>query len=453
MLLLPCRFLLECTSCPLRAFGRGSPVSRPGSCRPMLPRFARPWYTTDHRIRARKAVVRCRDLRDPSAYDAPLSRVLLHGDAARARAEQPHRRARRSRQRRPVDASVRCAATVAASRAVGHRGAGRRRRRRRARDDRSARACSSRRRTSASSAAAPAPIMPTRCDGSSSARRPSGRPRRPPRGVRRRAPARSQCRRMGARPRARRAPRSARGRRSGARPSASATSSAARRCSPARRNGSRSAGVRLGLSGPAVIETAHGRGELDAGDAAAVAALFGAEARAAAGHVEAAPTSADAMRRYVVRGLGESMPFATLGAKRRRSASPRGSTASDGAAQRERRLPPLPQTSRRSTRMPSRSMRAGLALRASATRRALARRPFGAGTFGPLRGARARRGAAGARCRHRESGGRDAGAPRRLRAATRFRDARKRCACRNFSRSTPRVLAACAVAGVRLRGL
>ncbi len=46
-------------------------------------------------------------------------------------------------------------------------------------------------------------------------------------------------------------------------------------------------GTRLGLSGPAVIETAHGRTEVDAGDAGAVAALFGAEARAAAGHARA----------------------------------------------------------------------------------------------------------------------------------------------------------------------
>lgn len=42
-------------------------------------------------------------------------------------------------------------------------------------------------------------------------------------------------------------------------------------------------GARFGLSGPGVIETAHGKAELDAGDPGAVAALFGASARVAAG--------------------------------------------------------------------------------------------------------------------------------------------------------------------------
>jgi len=41
--------------------------------------------------------------------------------------------------------------------------------------------------------------------------------------------------------------------------------------------------ARFGLSGPGVVETAHGKAELDAGDPAAVAALFGASARVAAG--------------------------------------------------------------------------------------------------------------------------------------------------------------------------
>ena len=41
--------------------------------------------------------------------------------------------------------------------------------------------------------------------------------------------------------------------------------------------------ARFGLSGPGVVETAHGKAELDAGDPDAVAALFGARARAAAG--------------------------------------------------------------------------------------------------------------------------------------------------------------------------
>ena len=41
--------------------------------------------------------------------------------------------------------------------------------------------------------------------------------------------------------------------------------------------------ARFGLSGPGVVETAHGKAELDATDPAAVAALFGARARVAAG--------------------------------------------------------------------------------------------------------------------------------------------------------------------------
>jgi malonate decarboxylase beta subunit len=69
-------------------------------------------------------------------------------------------------------------------------------------------------------------------------------------------------------------------------------------------------GVRLGLSGPAVIETARGRGELDAGDAATVARVFGAEARAAAGHVELLADSADDVRRWIARGLAEPTPLA-----------------------------------------------------------------------------------------------------------------------------------------------
>jgi hypothetical protein len=41
--------------------------------------------------------------------------------------------------------------------------------------------------------------------------------------------------------------------------------------------------ARFGLSGPGVIETAHGKAELDAGDTAAVTAVFGASARVSAG--------------------------------------------------------------------------------------------------------------------------------------------------------------------------
>lgn len=68
-------------------------------------------------------------------------------------------------------------------------------------------------------------------------------------------------------------------------------------------------GVRLGLSGPAVIETARGKAELDARDAHAVAALFGAEGRAAAGHVDLLPDAAPDVRQWIARCIAESTPF------------------------------------------------------------------------------------------------------------------------------------------------
>jgi malonate decarboxylase beta subunit len=58
-------------------------------------------------------------------------------------------------------------------------------------------------------------------------------------------------------------------------------------------------GTKLGLSGPKVIEIAHGRAEMDATDAAAVAALFGAEARAAAGAVDLVAGDAEIVRSWI----------------------------------------------------------------------------------------------------------------------------------------------------------
>ena len=101
-------------------------------------------------------------------------------------------------------------------------------------------------------------------------------------------------------------------------------------------------GVRLGLSGPAVIETARGQGELDAGDKATVAAIFGAEARAAAGHVELLADGADDVRRFIARGLAESMPFATwVRTMQERLAARLAERAGTGTSS-EGRLPPLP---------------------------------------------------------------------------------------------------------------
>jgi hypothetical protein len=85
-----------------------------------------------------------------------------------------------------------------------------------------------------------------------------------------------------------------------------------RPCSRARPSASRCLpGVRLGLSGPAVIETTRGKSELDAGDKVRVAAVFGADARAAAGHVELLPDSAAAAREWIASAARDSMPFAT----------------------------------------------------------------------------------------------------------------------------------------------
>jgi len=69
-------------------------------------------------------------------------------------------------------------------------------------------------------------------------------------------------------------------------------------------------GTKLGLSGPKVIEIAHGRGELDATDAAAVAALFGAEARAAGGAVELVADDADVVRTWIATVGRDNAAFA-----------------------------------------------------------------------------------------------------------------------------------------------
>jgi len=69
-------------------------------------------------------------------------------------------------------------------------------------------------------------------------------------------------------------------------------------------------GTKLGLSGPKVVESAHGRDELAADDAKAVAALFGAEARAAAGEATLVADDADAIRAWIRATLGAVEPFA-----------------------------------------------------------------------------------------------------------------------------------------------
>jgi malonate decarboxylase beta subunit len=70
-------------------------------------------------------------------------------------------------------------------------------------------------------------------------------------------------------------------------------------------------GARLGLSGPAVIETARGRSEIDARDANALAALFGAQARSAAGYVDLVADDADAIRDWIAAPTHRSTSFAS----------------------------------------------------------------------------------------------------------------------------------------------
>ncbi|HQU50033.1 MAG TPA: biotin-independent malonate decarboxylase subunit gamma [Casimicrobiaceae bacterium] len=67
--------------------------------------------------------------------------------------------------------------------------------------------------------------------------------------------------------------------------------------------------VRFGLSGPAVIEAARGRGELDSGDADAVSAVFGAPARAAEGVADLVADDSETLRSWIGTAIGGAVPF------------------------------------------------------------------------------------------------------------------------------------------------
>ncbi|CAG1003756.1 Malonyl-S-ACP:biotin-protein carboxyltransferase MADC [Burkholderiales bacterium] len=67
--------------------------------------------------------------------------------------------------------------------------------------------------------------------------------------------------------------------------------------------------VRFGLSGPAVIEAARGRGEIAADDARAVADVFGAPARARTGVADLLDDDAGALRAWVDVALRSAVPF------------------------------------------------------------------------------------------------------------------------------------------------
>jgi len=70
-------------------------------------------------------------------------------------------------------------------------------------------------------------------------------------------------------------------------------------------------GTRFGLTGPRVLESVHGKWELDADDARDVDAVFGAKARNASGFVELLADDADAVRAWVVRAAHEREDFAS----------------------------------------------------------------------------------------------------------------------------------------------
>ena len=67
--------------------------------------------------------------------------------------------------------------------------------------------------------------------------------------------------------------------------------------------------TRIGLSGPKVLESVHGKWELDADDARDVDAVFGAAARNASGVVELLADDADAVRAWVARAARERDDF------------------------------------------------------------------------------------------------------------------------------------------------
>jgi malonate decarboxylase beta subunit len=69
-------------------------------------------------------------------------------------------------------------------------------------------------------------------------------------------------------------------------------------------------GTRFGLSGPAVVELARGRSEFDAADATTAAAVYGAEARMRAGHVDLVPDDRERLRAWIAAALGAPVAFA-----------------------------------------------------------------------------------------------------------------------------------------------
>lgn len=68
-------------------------------------------------------------------------------------------------------------------------------------------------------------------------------------------------------------------------------------------------GTRLGLSGPKVIATARGKGELDPADRAAIDALFGASARSHSGDADLVAADTISIRAWIAQALAVHTPF------------------------------------------------------------------------------------------------------------------------------------------------
>src|SRR6476661_4146231 len=68
-------------------------------------------------------------------------------------------------------------------------------------------------------------------------------------------------------------------------------------------------GTRFGLSGPKVLESVHGKWELDADDARDVDAVFGAQSRNAAGLVELVFDDVETVRAWVAHAIREREDF------------------------------------------------------------------------------------------------------------------------------------------------
>jgi hypothetical protein len=68
--------------------------------------------------------------------------------------------------------------------------------------------------------------------------------------------------------------------------------------------------TRIGLSGPKVLESVHGKWELDADDPRDIEAVFGARARSAMGFTDLLVDDADAIRGWICRAIRERDDFA-----------------------------------------------------------------------------------------------------------------------------------------------